>query len=169
MTIQKLFIITLCLEAFTAQINEEYKKCIDYNNDSGLCLECSATYFRPLNSSPPIHHSLCQPRERSTFKKTIYISPIGFCADSCNGDEATPYQSIGKAFYALNEIVNSYYYSELHFLLRGGPHYIFRNSIPSEKFTFFRRINTSITISPLYCSYKDIAGCFSNLTSAEVI
>ena len=66
-------------------------------------------------------------------------------------------------------MANIYSFSELNFFLLGAPHYILRNSLPSDNFPFFRRVNISIKIAPLRCTQKNISGCHPEGVTIDVI
>ena len=105
------------------------------------------------------------------YSRKIYISNIT-CADvsSCLGTKTQPYDSFVKAIMAIHtvDLAQKYLEQKIQIYLLGSPHYILPSELPFPNMRFFRGMNATINIGPLFCEDDYAIGCVFGFRNEKV-
>ena len=156
------FLLAQILESVEAQ-----EPCIDYNSSTNLCYDCAHDQYRAMDFiiNQSIFLANCSLRKDAVLNLDVYISNEK-CkpGTSCNGTESSPFDEISKAFFTIGNLANQYFASFVNFYFLGSPHYILRRNLPVVlPFGFFRHVNISMSMTPCFCSFKNINPSRMNL------
>ena len=147
--------------------------CIDFNPVTGLCYDCSHDQYRPMDFilNQSIFLANCSSRNETPYIADIFISNEKCKAGAvCNGSANSPFDDISKAFFSIGNIANQHIASFVNFYFLGSPHYVLKKNLPALlPFGLFRRVNISMSMSPCFCSFQKLLGCFKEGEVAEMV
>lgn len=149
--------------------------CIDYDIEINKCHLCAYNYYN-MHSNPFLSENeifdpnFCASKINLQKKAEIFVASGIKCENTCLGTENSPFENLYIAFSYIMGKYNSYNFSSLIiYLMNEESHYFYNNSDQAEYFFLFRRMNINLTITPLFCEYKNIPGCISSETQYSKI
>ena len=154
-----LFGVALLLFLNIEKLYSQQSPCLGYSNSTGICYDCNYTHFRSPNMTFDrlVYPTNCTIRKNLTRKLDIFVTTRNCTSAAlCNGTELYPFDEINKAFWAAHVIANENNFTEINFYFLGSPHYVLRRNLPQVNFGYFRRTNSSISMQPCYCSFRNI-------------
>ena len=106
-----------------------------------------------------------------SYNKVYFVSNVTCStADKCVGNKTFPFDSIIKALNQIHIIDSAGKFQsqiiQIYFL--GNPHYILDSDLSFRGTRFFRRMNSTVTISPWFCEDEPLAGCLSRTQGQRV-
>lgn len=147
--------------------------CLDYKSNLNKCHICSFDRYTPFSfdNSGLFDPDNCLSKQNTPLFREIFVSSNVQCNNNCSGTLAEPFGNLFEAFRTIMLNVIAYNQSTVNiYLMNDRSHYLYNTTNEAETFHFFRRIYANITITPLFCSYKNITGCFSSEEEkAEII
>ena len=145
--------------------------CLSFDDQAGFCLVCSSGYFSnnfeknvAIPTAFPVNE--CQAQIDKPLKSIEYVIREETCPEACNGSLEAPFDNFQKALRAAQSFSLSststnisIYFMRTNF--EGKGEFFWDSDEEGTVSHFFRRVNVNITISPLFCRYKNIFGCFN--------
>lgn len=141
--------------------------CLDYDPINNFCNVCKYDKYLVINGInytqlENFDPNACVNKTNMEVTKDIFVDSAFECNPSCDGNFTNPFSQLMMAFLYIQNNLSSY--SEINvmvYLLKGANYFSIYYDYYEEIY-LFRRMNLNITISPLFCKEKNIAGCFEN-------
>lgn len=175
------------LFSFSSNFHPQASSFFSYNQFENLYLECPMNYFL-LNSSLNLKwvniNIDCQPRsiDDLIYEKIFYVGNTR-CnknkSNICDGTRENPFDNLFSALWKVHENnIAKFFEQKIEIFLMGDKHHLIFddlkliiNDVNVQYVRFFRGLNATITISPLFCEDFVYEGCLfrSNNGKAQLI
>ena len=139
---------------------------LGYDNTAQTCQECSLGYYRiqGLMNTSLLYPSDCIQKSPSDilYQKTMYVSNQSSCSSSCSGTQDAPFDSLISAMIYIHnvDLAEKYMQQNIEIKLLGNPHHIIPSDLILYDMRLFRRMNATVSLSPVFCEEDFLIGCF---------
>ena len=140
------------------------------------CYECASNYYL----SPNLLHldsidsnTDCYPKDliNDVYNQEYFVSNIT-CSSSaqCVGNKTFPFDSVIKALNQIHvgDLAGKFQSQIIKIYFLGNSHYILDSDLNFHGTRFFRRMNSTVTISPWFCEDEILIGCLYREQSQRV-